>query len=251
MPSNRFTISLLILVLSLQQVIAQTSTEEEDRVSRIVFYNVENFFDPYPDSTIDYNEFVPDGDRHWNHSRYKTKRNQVYKVITAIGGWKLPALVAFAEIENRFVLDDLLKNTPLWNDDYQVVHFESIDHRGIDVGLIYNEKQVELIDAKPIRYRNIDGTALATRDILYAKFLLSDDTVHLLINHWPSRYGGTLQTASLRKLAATVLRKKVDSICGAVYQPKILIMGDFNDDPEDESIRFLNAENQQCQLINP
>lgn len=247
---NRFAISLLILVFNLQIIFAQAVAEEQLRKYRVIFYNVENFFDAKVDTLTDYNEFTPEGERFWNYSRYKTKQNQVYKVITAIGQWQSPAIVAFAEIENQFVLNNLISNTPLWNQNYQVLHFESIDHRGIDVGLIYNNKQVHLISAKPIRLKDVTGEALATRDILYAKFLLGQDTLHLLVNHWPSRYGGTLQTAYLREMAATKLNLILDSICEAVDQPNILVMGDFNDDPEDISMKLITDRRETCRLVN-
>jgi len=244
------SILFLFVLFTSATLFPQEHNENAARSYRVVFYNVENYFDPFVDSTTSYNEFTPDGVRHWTFSRYKLKRNQIYKVITALGGWKSPSIVGFAELENRFVLEDLVENTPLKNDNYQVIHFESIDHRGIDAGLIYNPAEVEILFAKPIRLYREDGSAFTTRDILYAKFLIAADTVHLFINHWPSRYGGLLQTDPLRKLASKKLKQVTDSVCRVVKNPNILIMGDFNDDPEDESIQFLTAPNDQCQLQN-
>ena len=246
----RFAFSLLILLFNVQIIFAQPIAEEQEKQWRIVFYNVENFFDAKVDSTTDYNEFTPEGERYWSYSRYKTKRNRIYKVNAAIGEWGAPAIVAFAEIENKFVLDDLINNTPLWNQHYNVLHFESNDHRGMDVGLIYNYKQVVLISSKPIRLKDEDGKTIETRDILYGKFLLGQDTLHLFVNHWPSRYGGILQTEPLREMAAITLKRSVDSICEMVDQPNILIMGDFNDDPGDNSIRMLTDTNNSCRLVN-
>ncbi len=244
------SILFLFVLFTSATLFTQEYNENAARSYRIAFYNVENYFDPFVDSTTSYNEFTPDGVRHWTFSRYKLKRNQIYKVITALGGWQSPSIVGFAELENRFVLEDLVENTPLKNDNYQVIHFESIDHRGIDAGLIYNPAEVEILFAKPIRLYREDGSAFTTRDILYAKFLIAADTLHLFINHWPSRYGGLLQTDPLRKLASKKLKQVTDSVCRVVKNPNILIMGDFNDDPEDESIQFLTAPNDQCQLQN-
>ena len=244
------TISLLFIVITVSSLFSQTGIENQANHYRIAFYNVENYFDPFVDSTTSYNEFTPDGVRHWTYTRYKLKRNNIYKAITALGGWKSPSIIGFAELENRFVLEDLVENTPLENDNYQVIHFESVDHRGIDAGLIYNPDEVEVLYAKPIRLYREDGSVFTTRDILYTKFLIAADTLHLFINHWPSRYGGLLQTDPLRKLAAEKLKRTTDSICKLVNKPNILIMGDFNDDPDDESIQFLTAPNEQCQLLN-
>lgn len=242
-----FTFSLVLYLLSLH---SQQEAENSGSGYRIVFYNVENYFDTFEDSTNTYNEFTPEGDRHWTYSRYHQKRNRIYKVITALGRWESAAIVAFAELENRFVLEDLIDNTPLKNYNYQVVHHESGDHRGIDVGLIYDPDKVTLLSSRPIRLLTDDDSEIETRDILYAKCLIAEDTLHLFINHWPSRYGGMLQSAPLRKLAAKSLKAVSDSICIADKNPNILIMGDFNDDPDDESIQILTNHEEGCRLYN-
>lgn len=240
-----FTLSLLVL----QPALPQPGTTSGSSSLRVAFYNVENFFDPYPDTTINYNEFTPEGQRHWTYERYKTKRQHIYKVIAALGGWEPVTVMGFAEIENRRVLDDLIHKTPLKNDHYRIVHFESHDHRGIDVGAIYLPGRLTLLYARPIHLKKKNDSIMRTRDILYMKFLVADDTLHVFFNHWPSRYGGLMETRPLRHLAATVLKAACDSICSATPHPNILIMGDFNDDPEDESIRYLTADTSRCVLV--
>jgi len=243
-----FFLVIFILTAVLQPVIPQSGINAGQHSLRIVFYNVENFFDPYPDTTTSYNEFTPEGERHWTEKRFQLKRQHIYKVIAALGGWEPVAVMGFAEIENRLVIEDLIRKTPLKNDHYSIVHFESNDHRGIDVGAIYLSDRLKLLHAEPIHLKDKNDSVLRTRDILYMKFLLAGDTLHVFFNHWPSRYGGLLETQGLRHLASSVLKSFTDSICRVSLSPNILIMGDFNDDPDDESIRFLTDSAGECGL---
>jgi predicted extracellular nuclease len=238
------------LIIDASQVYAQKSSDQTANSYRIAFYNAENYFDPFVDSTSNYNEYTPDSERYWSEKRYHTKRDHIYKVIAALGGWNWPSVVGFAEIENRFILEDLIRNTPLKNANYSILHYESSDHRGIDVGMIYNKKEVRILYSRAIGLYNDKAEKLATRDILYAKILIKNDTLHLFFNHWPSRYGGMLQSEPLRILAASTLKHVTDSVCTAEGDPNILIMGDFNDDPEDESIRILTSSSNLIQLID-
>jgi len=238
----------LVFVLLLMAVYPQSVETGGKQSLRIAFYNVENYFDPFPDTVLGYNEFTPEGARHWTESRYQVKQQHIFKVITALGEWEPVALMGFAEIENRRVLEELVGNTPLKHDRYRVVHFESPDHRGIDVGAIYLPAKMTLLHAHPFPLKTKEGEIMHTREILYLKFLVDDDTLHIFFNHWPSRYGGLLETKPLRLLAATELKTVCDSICNVSPQSNILIMGDFNDDPTDESIRFLTDDQGKCKL---
>ncbi|RLD90217.1 MAG: endonuclease [Bacteroidetes bacterium] len=206
---------------------------------RIAFYNVENFFDTRYDSTKYFNGFTPKGDHHWSKTRYYQKREHIYKVIAAVGGWNGVTVMGFAEIENRGILEDLITNTPLKKSDYGIVHFESPDKRGIDVGMIYRKKRFKVIKANPIRVKNPDNPSFTTRDILYVKGILLKDTIHIFYNHWPSRYGGMMNTVTLRALAASTLQLVVDSILEKEPLAKVVILGDFNDNPDDKSIQLL------------
>jgi len=218
---------------------AQPTVQNSSETHRFMFYNVENYFDPFVDSLSSYNEFVPDGMRHWTYSRYIDKRNKIYKVITGLGGWQYPTIVAFAEIENRFVLEDLIASTPLKNAGYEIIHFESKDERGIDVGMIYLADHFKPLHAQiiPIIFEN--DTADKTRDILYVKGYLGSNSLHLFINHWPSRYGGLMASSPLRLTASKTLIRVCDSVCISDANAKVLIMGDFNDDRENESLKLL------------
>lgn len=239
----------ILLILFFSETVLGQDDENLVNTYRIVFYNTENFFDPLDDTTSQYDEFDQGGQRYWTWSKYEDKRNRIYKVITAIGEGEPVAMVAFAEIENRTVLEDLLHKTPLTNHNYQIIHFESEDQRGIDVGLVYLEELFTPLSKKPIKVRVEKDTGFRTRDILYVKGLLGKDSLHVFVNHWPSRYGGLLETKELRKAAATTLKAVTDSICLKQKNPAILILGDFNDNPEDKSMLLLTQPGP-CNLTN-
>ncbi|WP_421918321.1 endonuclease [Marinifilum sp.] len=211
---------------------------------RVMFYNVENCFDCFDDSlTID-NEFLPDGVRHWNWNKYQKKVNRISKVIMAAGGWEFPDIIGLCEIENRFVLDGIFKYGHLNKIRYNIIHKESPDRRGIDVALVYQPEVFQPIDSSFIQLVYEGEIVSTTREILYVKAKLhSSDTIHVFVNHWPSRWGGQLESEHKRILAAKILKRKVDSIY--LHSPKanILIMGDFNDYPENQTIKkILNAQ---------
>lgn len=204
---------------------------------RVMFYNVENFFDTIDDPTTNDNEFTPDGQLHWNKNRYIAKRNNIFRVIAGVGQWEPPAIVTFCEIENRTVIDDLMKNTPLMKYPYKVVHKESPDQRGIDVALVYRSDYLQQVSKQFIRVQFADNRK-RTRDILYTALRTSaGDTLHVFVNHWPSRSGGQRQSEPSRILAASLVRHKVDSIFERNPLASIIITGDLNDGPSDKSLR--------------
>jgi endonuclease/exonuclease/phosphatase family metal-dependent hydrolase len=200
---------------------------------RIVFYNTENFFDTRNDTLTADDEFTPVGGRHWNYSKYQSKLTNLYKTFIALGNWNPPDLIGICEVENKQVLTDLVNNTPLSKYNYRIIHANSPDKRGIDVAMLYNNARVNIIRS---RYFGIDKAGLFTRDILYCQARLGDDTCHFLINHWPSRSAGQLETEPDRLAAAARLRSIVDSLIHVCKKPKIVIMGDFNDEPWDMSL---------------
>ncbi len=234
-----FSVSVILLFLFPFLLLNATEPEvKENRpFIRIGFYNTENYFDPFTDTLSDYHEFDPGGIRHWDMARYRIKQQHIFKVIAAMGGWHGMDVMAFAEIENRFVLEDLLKNTPLRREDYGIVHFESPDHRGIDVGMIYRKNVFHLLCSEAIPVRDTAGKIMRTRDILYVKGRVGTDTLHLFINHWPSRYGGLMTTVYKRIQAAKALIRVVDSVYQRRPEARILIMGDFNESLKDSGLQ--------------
>jgi hypothetical protein len=225
-------------------------TRVKDNSARIMFYNVENLFDIYDDSLTRDEEFTPEGERRWSNKRFYKKINNVYKVIMAVGQWEPPAIIGLCEIENRFVLEKLVYETPLKNFGYRIIHHESPDRRGIDVALLYREDQFIPFHHEPVEVIFPDDTSRKTRDILYVKGLLFDkEMIHIFVNHWPSRYGGYMASKPSRETAAITLKTKTDSLFNVNPNLNILIMGDFNDNPEDESIQNkLAAENPAQQI---
>jgi predicted extracellular nuclease len=223
-----------------QKTFAQDSEFQEYKRGdmRIMFYNCENFFDPVRDSSINDVDFTPDGAKHWNFSRYYEKMIHISKVIAAVGQWDAPDLIGLCEIENLKVLDDLTKMTGLKKIPYKIIHFDSPDNRGIDVGLLYRKDRFTPISYQPVHVRFPFESNKPTRDLLYVKGINnSKDTFHIFVNHWPSRWGGQTETDRKRMYAAFVLKRKTDSIFRAEKAPNIIIIGDFNDYPDNNSMK--------------
>ncbi|MBN2681902.1 MAG: hypothetical protein JXR58_05305 [Bacteroidales bacterium] len=215
---------------------------------RIMFYNVENLFDTYDDPQKNDDEFLPEGTRYWSNYRMYDKLRNISKVIVAIGEWETPEIIGFCEIENRFVLEKLVENSPLVNLNYKIIHFESPDRRGIDVGIIYNSNRFKPLFKQAIEVVFPYDTARKTRDILYVKGVLgNEDTVHVFVNHWPSRYGGQMVSEPGRITAAGIVRKKVDSIMQSSPLANIVITGDFNDEPENISMSKILRANTKLE----
>lgn len=204
--------------------------QEQKNSFRLMFYNVENYFDPFDDTLTNDNEFLPEGVRHWNYSRFLKKRNAIYKTIMALGGWEPPAIIGLCEIENRFVLKQLVYETPFAQFDYRIIHEESPDHRGIDVALLFNPKVFQVLNHKAIEINFPEAPESKTRDILYVKgIVFNEDTLHVFVNHWPSRYGGELSSESRRIFVARQLARSVDVLLKKNPGAAIVVMGDFND----------------------
>ena len=212
------------------------SPRKHNRV-RLAFYNVENLFDYFDDSTTRDEEFLPTGKRHWTKKRYQDKIRKIAKTVIALGGWEPPTLVGLCEVENRYVLEGLTHFTLLKSVGYEIVHQDSPDRRGIDVALLYRPGKFRLINYEyyPVRFP-FDPNSY-TRDILHATGVLSNqDTLHFFVNHWPSKYGGAIETIPKRMAAASLLRKKVDSLFTIDPDAYVIISGDFNDEPHEKSL---------------
>ena len=218
---------------------------------RIVFWNTENLYDTYDDTTTFDDEFTSSGLKHWSYSKFLTKINLVAKTLIAIGGWEPPAITGLCEVENKFVLNKILYGTPLKTWKYRTVHHESPDVRGIDVAMIYRPDKFRLLTQKTIRIVFPFDTAYQTREILMVSGVLFDcDTLILYINHWPSRLGGYAESQPRRNWVAKVLGKSIDSILSNNPFSNIIIMGDFNDEPDGESIRsFLRRDEDSVSRV--
>ncbi len=232
--------SLLLLVLA---VFPPFLGAQEPERYRVMFYNVENLFDTVNDSLVNDEEFLPEATRGWDEEKYYTKLTNIYRVIISCGEWDPPAIIGLCEVENRNVLDDLVQHTPLRKFNYRIVHFNSPDRRGIDAAMLYRDSHFMPDTAYPIRVNFPFDPDSKTRDILYVKgYVDGRASLHLFVNHWPSRYGGYEVSQPKRNHAATTLRTAIDSILRHEADARILAMGDFNDGPFDESlVDFLGA----------
>lgn len=233
---------LLLLFLSCfgfcqAQSVLDGSEEGKRGDFRLLFYNVENLFDCFDDSLTLDNEFLPMGERNWTWEKYQKKSQKVAKVILAAGGWEFPDLIGLCEIENRFVLDGIFKIGYLNNTGYEIIHRESPDRRGIDVALVYQPETFHPIDTSFLKLIYEGDSLSTTREILYVKGKTNtEDTLHIFVNHWPSRWGGQLESENRRISAAKLLKEKVSELLTDDNSALILIMGDFNDYPDNKSL---------------
>ena len=205
---------------------------------RVISYNLENLFDCENDSITNDDSFTPEGAHEWTENKYRYKLNNLSKAITAAGEWEYPGIIGLCEVENAKVVSDLIHKTQLNICGYHYVHKDSPDRRGVDVALLYQPQQFQLIDTQ---FLNVDlGDDSRTRDILHATGKITNgDTLHIFVNHWPSRYGGELESKPKRNKAAQTLRNSIDSLFKTSQKCKIIIMGDFNDYPDDESLHSI------------
>lgn len=217
-----------------------------------MFYNVENLFDIKNDSLTNDDEFTPEGERHWTNNRLNRKLINTSKVILNASGWKAPTIIAICEVENRYVLDRLRKETPLNSISYKIIHKESPDFRGIDVAMLYNPEEFYPLAYDYYPLSNKKEEIINSREILYVTGILGGtDTLHIFVNHWPSRYSGIMETRELRNGAASLLREKIDLLFAANRNPKIVVLGDFNDQPNDESMaKYLQAKTVSNTFLN-
>ncbi len=227
------------------------SPRNEERV-RLAFYNVENLFDYFDDSlTID-EQFLPRGDHYWTKARYTEKQNKLAKTILAMGGWDAPELIGFCEIENRYVLESLTQFTQLKSIGYEIIHKDSRDARGIDVAAIYRPDRLKLLNYEFYELNFPFDTTSRTRDILHAVMELpNQDTLHFFVNHWPSKFGGEFETQPKRMFTAQFIRLKADSLLVLNPNAHIVITGDFNDEPEEESMLNGLAVNTDINMLKP
>lgn len=215
----------------------------------VVFYNVENLFDTKNTPDGRDAEFTPEGKNKWTDERYNKKLDDISTVLGSINKKELPEIIGLCEVENREVLDDLVKTKLLSGGDYKIAHFESPDFRGIDCALLYRPDEFEVIKSSPIKVSFTDDAQYTTRDILYVKGETNNgEEFHIFVNHWPSRIGGLEQTEPKRIAVARLLKSKIDSVQNANHNANILVMGDMNDEPSNKSIsEVLQAQSPEVE----
>ena len=226
------------------------ANKRADTVLRVMFYNVENLFDPREDSITSDEEYQPTGMRGWTSGRLKQKQINISKVVLAVGGWEPPDLIGLCEVENFSVLYGLTNFTALKNFGYRIIHFDSPDPRGIDVALLYRPEKFRVLQSIPIKIRFPFDTASRTRDILFVRGIACKrDTINIFVNHWPSKYGGAMATIPKRNYTASVMRKYADSLLSVNPNSNILIIGDLNESPFEEGVnKVLRAKMDSVNL---
>ena len=249
----RFFTSILFFLLPIQ-LLPQVPAEKNP--CKILFYNTENLFDTENDPSTNDDEFTPSGDRRWTSKKLEQKIDRLAKVIVAAGAWENPAVIGLCEVENLIVLEKLIGHPLLKKSDYRIIHKDSPDRRGIDVALLYrkglffpeNYSAIPIVDEK--------GDTIATREILHVSGNLQDKkAVHFFVNHWPSRYGGLMETDANRELAAVLLKKSIRAVLEKEPDANIICMGDFNDQPWDDSLAKIlgaakPADSGNTELVN-
>jgi hypothetical protein len=254
------------------------------KIHTIAFYNFENLFDTINNPLTNDDEWTPNGFQHWNTKKYNQKLHNLSLVLAEIGtteNTNSPTLIGCSEIENRSVLEDLVKQPLIINKDYGIIHYDSPDKRGIDVALLYQKKYF-----KPTSYTNIPliiynketkvksksapkeileeeseisspDKRIYTRDQLLVTGFLENQEVHIIVNHWPSRSGGEKKSSPLREAAGALNRKIIDSLQRINPEAKVITLGDLNDGPFNNSVKkMLNAkankiEVQPLGIFNP
>ncbi len=199
----------------------------------VMFYNVENLFDTTDDTTKNDDEFLPHGSRRWTGTRYREKIAGVSRVIAAAGEWELPAVIGVCEVENEKVLKDLAYGTLLSAGNYGIVHRESPDPRGIDPALLYRREFFRIEAVRSWVPERSEDPPWESRNLLYVKMTMEEDTLHVILCHLPSRRGGVLAAERLREEMAALVRIKTDSVVSASPGASVIVMGDFNARPDD------------------
>ncbi len=229
----------------------------------LMFWNLENFFDPfaqrqtYTAAQTDSlsggtgDEYTPRGEKHWTWRKFSLKRDLIAKTIMASKEefGQFPAVIGVCEVENRYVLSSLLEDTPLAALDYKIIHKDSPDKRGIDVAMLYREKAFRIIGAKFLPEKAAE--TYRTRYVLYVKGVCMSasfgeekewlDTLHLFVNHWPSKLGGEKKSMKSRMAISGMVKSEVDSILERTPDADIVLMGDFNDTPDSKPVMNLSG----------
>jgi hypothetical protein len=225
-------------------------SQKSVRVGAIGFYNFENLFDTEDDPEKLDEEFTPTGKKLWKEDIYWEKQQHLAQVVSELGTELSPdglAILGVAEVENRKVLEDFVEQEAVKDREYQIVHHESPDRRGIDVALLYQSKYYKVSESKamPLLIYNDQGERVYTRDILMVGGSFDGDPLYVLVNHWPSRSGGESATRDYRNAGALRCKEISDSLSTINPATKVIIMGDLNDDPVSPSVKkILRAQNK-------
>ena len=231
--------SILITIFTLG-IIININAQKKYTAVVIGFYNLENLFDTIDQPNVQDEEFTPEGPKLWNSEKYWLKQKHMARVISEIGTEVNPdgaAILGISEVENENVIKDLVNQPVLKNRNYHYIHYDSPDRRGVDVAMLYNPKYFKPYKSSSHRLYIKELADYSTRDqLLVDGVLAGGDTIHIIVNHWPSRYGGEKRSRWLRNAAADLSRHIADSILSENPNARIIMMGDLNDDPVNKSV---------------
>lgn len=237
---------------------AQTSQVSQAQRSRkvfgVAFYNLENLFDTINNNGKYDLEFSPQGKNKWDGYKYWSKINNLSYAISQFKTRRTPdgpAIIGVSEIENITVLQDLVKAKDIADRKLQVVHHDSPDRRGVDVGLLYDPKQFRVIDVTNHTLYLPQLPDFRTRDQMCVFGLLGGQRVGVIVNHWPSRRGGEKQSSWLREAAAELSRHIADSLTNLYPDCGIIVMGDLNDDPGNKSCAQVLGAKKKISQVKP
>lgn len=234
----------VLAILLLSGSVAFGQEKKAYDLGMIGFYNLENLFDTIDDPGVDDAQFLPDGSYAWTGTKYRNKLKNMSEVIARIGTSELkgrelrcPDILGVSEIENRRVLEDLVAQPALRDYGFGIVHYDGPDARGVDVALLYKKDKFKVLNTRSARLYDTEEPNFKTRDQLVVSGIYMGDTLHVIVNHWPSRWGGEKKSSPKRELAASLTRSLVDSILSINPQAKVVVMGDLNDDPYNKSVK--------------
>ncbi len=256
----------LLLLLLLGFGYHAKAQRKQYTIHTLAFYNFENLFDTINDPHTNDDEWTPKGAQRWTSQKYHQKLVNLSRVVAEIGtsdNTNAPTFIGCSEIENRGVLEDLIKEPKIIDKDFGIIHFDSPDKRGIDVALLYQKKYF-----RPTTYANIplyvyrketntkikndkitdenneddiemvsQSNRVFTRDQLLVTGFLEGEEIHIIVNHWPSRSGGEKKSSPFREAAGALNRKIIDSLQRINPKAKVITLGDLNDGPFNNSIK--------------
>jgi len=247
---NRLLLMILIFLFSFNAGISQTKY----KLATVAFYNLENLFDTINQPNVEDEEYLPESEKNWDTEKYEQKLQNLSKIISIIGSElspQPPVVLGVSEIENRDVLEDLVNTPRLKLYNYGIVHYNSPGKRGIDVALLYQKDIFQVNNSLSVELNVPDEPDFKTRDQLVVSGVLDGTPLHFIVNHWPSRYGGEKRSRPYRNRAAKLCRSIVDSIMKVEDNPRIIVMGDLNDDPINQSVKkYLNTTGKKEKAEN-
>lgn len=226
----------LILAAVLLAATGLSAVAQGMQAAGIAFYNLENLFDTIPNNDLGRDlEYTPGGKNQWDTRKYNNKLHNLAYAISQLPTKMTPrgpVIIGVSEVENRTVLEDLVKQPEIASWNLQICHHDSPDRRGIDVGLLYNPKYFKV---ENVTNHRLTAIPFATRDQMCVVGSLLGQRIAVIVNHWPSRLGGQEKSSPSREAAAALCMEIADSLWKTDPEMGVIIMGDLNDDPMDKS----------------